>query len=183
LAFFYHSNCAIPGIAGIMQVMQEHSIDESAFDPNHPYYDPKSTDRSKPKWELVHVKFSHKFDNLITLKELKAHMGPGKPLEHLQTLKQSRLSVTSVSPKEWNFIIVSPPTLMQDVLPSRQLLTYFTIQDLSGEEFEDDQQSRRVDNGMPVDDEADETLTANANADAEFDAEDGAGALDLDTNV
>lgn len=110
-------------------------------------------------------------------------MGPGEPLENLQTLKQSRLSVTSVSPKEWNFIIVSPPTLVHNVLPSRQLLTHFTIQDLSGEEFEDDQQSRRVYNGMPVDDEADETLTANANADVGFDAEDCAGALDLDTNV
>jgi predicted RNA-binding protein with PUA-like domain len=115
MAFFYHSNCAIPGIAGIMHIVQEHSIDESAFDPDHPYYDPKSTDRNKPKWELVHVKFAHKFDNLITLKELKAHMGPGKPLENMQTLKQSRLSVTSVSAKEWNFIMVSQPISEQGV--------------------------------------------------------------------
>lgn len=93
-----------------MQIVQEHSIDESAFDPSHPYYDPKSTDRTKPKWELVHVKGMHRFDNLVTLKELKAHMGPGEPLENLQTLKQSRLSVTSVSPKEWNFIMVSCST-------------------------------------------------------------------------
>ena len=27
LAFFYHSNCKIPGIAGIMEIVQEHSID------------------------------------------------------------------------------------------------------------------------------------------------------------
>ena len=27
LAFFYHSNCKIPGIVGIMEVTQEHSVD------------------------------------------------------------------------------------------------------------------------------------------------------------
>ena len=26
-AFFYHSNCKIPGIVGIMSVVQEHSVD------------------------------------------------------------------------------------------------------------------------------------------------------------
>ena len=27
LAFFYHSNCKIPGVAGIMEVVQEATID------------------------------------------------------------------------------------------------------------------------------------------------------------
>jgi hypothetical protein len=27
LAFFYHSNCKVPGIAGVMRIVQEHSID------------------------------------------------------------------------------------------------------------------------------------------------------------
>lgn len=27
LAFFYHSNCKIPGIAGVMEIVQEHSPD------------------------------------------------------------------------------------------------------------------------------------------------------------
>lgn len=27
LAFFYHSNCKVPGIVGIMEVVQEHSVD------------------------------------------------------------------------------------------------------------------------------------------------------------
>ena len=27
LAFFYHSNCKVPGIAGIMKIVQEHSPD------------------------------------------------------------------------------------------------------------------------------------------------------------
>ena len=58
LAFFYHSNCKVPGIVGIMRIVEEHAIDESAFDPDHPYYDVKSTDRNKPRWEMVKGKFT-----------------------------------------------------------------------------------------------------------------------------
>ncbi|KAL2870237.1 PUA-like domain-containing protein [Aspergillus lucknowensis] len=103
LAFFYHSNCKVPGIAGIMEIVQEHSPDESAFDPSHPYYDEKSK-RDDPKWVVVHVEFRRKFDKLITLHELKSHANAKAPLENLQMLKQTRLSVSAVSPKEWEFI-------------------------------------------------------------------------------
>lgn len=27
LAFFYHSNCKVPGIAGMMEIVREHSVD------------------------------------------------------------------------------------------------------------------------------------------------------------
>jgi len=104
LAFFYHSNCAIPGVAGVMRIVAEHSVDESAFDPEHPYFDPKS-DRMKPKWEVVHVEFVKKFEHLISLRDLKAFAQSGGALEKMQTLKQSRLSVSSVSPTEWRFIL------------------------------------------------------------------------------
>lgn len=104
LAFFYHSNCAVPGVAGVMRIVAEHSVDESAFDPDHPYYDPKS-DREKPKWELVHVEFVKKFDKIVTLKELKSYALNGGVLENMQTLKQSRLSVSVVKPEEWRFIL------------------------------------------------------------------------------
>jgi predicted RNA-binding protein with PUA-like domain len=104
LAFFYHSNCAVPGVAGVMRIVGEHTIDESAFNPKHPYFDAKS-DRAKPKWEVVHVEFVKKFDNLIGLKELRQYATNNGALSDLQTLKQSRLSVSSVSPDEWRFIL------------------------------------------------------------------------------
>ncbi|KAI9371970.1 PUA-like domain-containing protein [Aspergillus egyptiacus] len=104
LAFFYHSNCKVPGIAGIMEIVQEHSPDESAFDPEHPCYDEKSK-RDDPKWVVVHVEFRRKFDNLVTLEELKSHANAKGPLENLQMLKQTRLSVSAVSPAEWEFIM------------------------------------------------------------------------------
>ncbi|KAJ6084148.1 High mobility group HMG-I/HMG-Y [Penicillium sp. IBT 16267x] len=103
-AFFYHSNCKTPGIVGVMEIVQEHSVDESAFDSKHPYYDPKAT-RENPKWVVVHVEFRCKLKKQVTLHDLKTHAQPGKALENLQTVKQSRLSVSSVTPAQWRFIL------------------------------------------------------------------------------
>ncbi|KAJ9300710.1 hypothetical protein DTO271G3_1874 [Paecilomyces variotii] len=103
-AFFYHSNCKTPGIVGMMEIVEEHSVDESAFDPAHPYFDPKSS-REKPKWDVVHVEFRRKFGRMVSLNELKDHGKPGGPLENLQMLKQSRLSVSAVTAEEWRFIM------------------------------------------------------------------------------
>lgn len=50
----------------------------------------------------MHVKFRSKFAVPIPLSELKTM---GKPVENLQVLKQSRLSVSKVSPSEWDFLI------------------------------------------------------------------------------
>lgn len=35
LVFFYHSNCKIPGIAGVMEIVQEHSLDGKEAFINH----------------------------------------------------------------------------------------------------------------------------------------------------
>lgn len=128
LAFFYHSNCKVPGIAGTMEIVRESSVDgiapnyqpifltlqfhslglmchvESAFDPAHPYYDPKSS-RDNPKWDWVHVQFRSKFKNLVTLADIKSHAKPGGALENLQMVKQSRLSVSPVTAEQWNFLM------------------------------------------------------------------------------
>lgn len=77
---------------------------ESAFDPAHPYYDEKSS-RDNPKWSVVHVEYRRKLDKFISLNDLKAQATPGGPLENLQTLKQSRLSVSPVTPAQWKFIV------------------------------------------------------------------------------
>ncbi|KAL8730671.1 MAG: hypothetical protein Q9181_004579 [Wetmoreana brouardii] len=112
MAFFYHSNCKKPGIVGTMEIVGEHSVDvrnllmwilETAFDPKHPYYDEKST-REKPKWCVVHVEFRRKFPYMVSLKELQKFAKPGGLLENMQTLKMSRLSISKVSKKEWDFI-------------------------------------------------------------------------------
>ena len=62
------------------------------------------------------------------------------------------------------------------------LLKHLLPQDLSGEEFDEDQQPQHVEEGTPVDDETD-TLTAHVNGDGKADTEDGTGAFDSDTDV
>ena len=47
--FFYHSNCAEPGIVGIAQVARESYPDFTAFDPEDKHFDPKSHP-DKPTW-------------------------------------------------------------------------------------------------------------------------------------
>ncbi|POR33303.1 Thymocyte nuclear protein 1 [Tolypocladium paradoxum] len=99
-AFFYHSNCKEPGIAGTMEIVKEFSEDKSARRPGTPYYDPSST-RANPRWSLVHVAFRNKFAVPITLRELRELGAPGGPLADMQMLKQTRLSVSRVSAAEW----------------------------------------------------------------------------------
>lgn len=73
---------------------------ESARRPGSAYYDPAST-KDKARWSLVHVEFRTKFALPISLREMRELGKPGGPLEHMQMLKQSRLSVSRVSGDEW----------------------------------------------------------------------------------
>ena len=61
--------------------------------------------RDNPKWFVVHVEFRQKFAKLVRLKELQQFSKLGGVLENMQTLRQSRLSVSKVTKKEWNFIL------------------------------------------------------------------------------
>ncbi|KAI6083175.1 DUF55-domain-containing protein [Hypoxylon rubiginosum] len=104
IAFFYHSNCKEPGIVGTMEIVQEHSPDLSAHNSSAPYYD-ASSKPDNPKWSVVHVKFRSKLKQAIGLKELKEMGKSGQPLEQMQVLKQSRLSVSRVSPAEFQYLM------------------------------------------------------------------------------
>lgn len=101
LAFFYHSSCEVPGIAGIMTIVSGARPDPSALDKKHIHYDPKSRP-DNPAWYLVDVKFKRQFKRIITLNELRGH----KALRNMKLLqKGNRLSVTPVSQDEWNIIL------------------------------------------------------------------------------
>lgn len=81
---FYHSNTKIPGVAGLARICSEESYpDPSAFDPNHPYYDPKS-DKDNPKWWLVDVEFVEKLERLVPLGLLQKLGGKGEALNKEQ---------------------------------------------------------------------------------------------------
>jgi len=99
--FFYHSNCADPGIVGIARVVKQGYPDFTAWEPNSKYFDPKSTPDT-PRWYMVDVQFVRKFKRTITLHELKEI----KSLSDMPLLRRgNRLSVMPVSKKDWDFIL------------------------------------------------------------------------------
>ncbi|KAJ3160804.1 Thymocyte nuclear protein 1 [Geranomyces michiganensis] len=100
--FFYHSSCKVPGIAGIAEVVKEAYPDHTAFDADHPYYDPKS-DADNPKWMMVDVKFVRKLRRFISLKELQGYRD--SELRSMALVTRGRLSVQPVSASEWDFIL------------------------------------------------------------------------------
>jgi len=100
-ALFYHSSCPEPGIVGVMSIAKPAYPDPTQFNPESPYYDPKSP-QDKPHWDGIDVSFSEKFSSVLSLTELKA-------VESLSRLalvqKGSRLSVMPVNATEWKTIL------------------------------------------------------------------------------
>jgi predicted RNA-binding protein with PUA-like domain len=98
-AFFYHSSCAEPGIAGIVEVVKLAYPDATQFDPRSTYFDPKAKTEN-PRWFNVDVKLERK-TRLLPLAELRGH----PELTNMRVLqKGNRLSITPVDPLEWKFI-------------------------------------------------------------------------------
>ncbi len=99
--FFYHSNCAVPGIVGIMEVVREGYPDHTAFDPQSKYFDPKS-DPQNPRWIMVDIKYIRHTKRVISLAELKEC----EALENMQLVRKgNRLSIMPIGADEWNYIL------------------------------------------------------------------------------
>ena len=100
-AFFYHSNCKVPGVAGIVEIVREAYPDPSAFDPESPYHDPRSRPDA-PRWYMVDVRLVRRLDRTIPLAELKAN-------PHLSEMplvrRGNRLSVMPVTEAQWRAIL------------------------------------------------------------------------------
>ena len=102
LAFFYHSSCEVPGIAGIVEVTKQGYPDHTAFDRKHPHHDPASTP-DNPRWYMVDVRLKQRFSRVITLDELRVHAA-GKLRDLLILRRGNRLSITPVDGAHWKFI-------------------------------------------------------------------------------
>src|ERR1700747_1409143 len=99
LAFFYHSSCPEPGIAGIVRVSKPAYPDASQFDRKSSYYDPKSK-RDAPRWLNVDVTLVKK-TRLVPLAELRTQPA----LAGMRVLQRAnRLSITPVDPREGAYI-------------------------------------------------------------------------------
>ena len=99
LAFFYHSSCPEPGIAGIVEISRLAYPDATQFDPKSDYYDAKAT-RDNPRWDHVDVRLVEK-TRLVALSELRATGG----LEDMVILRRgNRLSITPVTAAQWKLV-------------------------------------------------------------------------------
>jgi predicted RNA-binding protein with PUA-like domain len=107
-AFFYHSSCDVPGVAGVVQVVREAYADPTQFDAKSEYYDAKST-RDAPRWLAVDVQFEMRIEPVITLPELREHAE--HELRELAILKRgNRLSITPLTAAEWRCILTLRPS-------------------------------------------------------------------------
>lgn len=101
LVFFYHSNCKVPAIVGMMKIVKAGYVDDTAFDPDEKYYDPKSKP-DNPRWYRVDVEFVEKFEQEISLQYLKQQ----PELADLSLVKRgNRLSIMPVSEPAWHYIL------------------------------------------------------------------------------
>jgi predicted RNA-binding protein with PUA-like domain len=101
--FFYHSSCAEPGIAGIVEVVRAGYPDASAWNRKSPYYDAKSPEK-KPLWYTVDVRLEQRVRQLLPLTTLREHAG-SKLKGMLLLQRGSRLSVTPVDAAHARFIL------------------------------------------------------------------------------
>ena len=102
LAFFYHSNCEVPAIAGIAEIASTAYPDHTAFDPRDHHFDPKS-DPETPRWVMVDIRFKRKLRRELALAELQQH---ADALSGFALIRRgNRLSVLPVSKAHWDYIL------------------------------------------------------------------------------
>ncbi|MBC7843609.1 MAG: EVE domain-containing protein [Gemmatimonadaceae bacterium] len=100
LAFYYHSNAEPSAIVGICEVVREGYPDDTAFDPQHAYYDADSV-RETPTWFMVDVRAVRALERAVTLPQIKEH----PVLRESALIKVGRLSVVPITAAEWEVVL------------------------------------------------------------------------------
>jgi predicted RNA-binding protein with PUA-like domain len=98
--FVYHSQCKVPGVAGMARVVKAAYPDPAQFDPQSDYFDPKANP-DQPRWYAVDIQWLKTFPQVVPLKTIKQDAA----LENMVLLKQGRLSVQPVKAPEWRHIV------------------------------------------------------------------------------
>ena len=97
LVLFHHSSANPPGVAGIAKVVKNAYPDHCAFDEESKYFDAKSRPES-PTWMMVDVGFVEKFNEVVSLAEMKAE----PKLEGMLVTKRGmRISVQPLEKKHF----------------------------------------------------------------------------------
>jgi predicted RNA-binding protein with PUA-like domain len=106
---FHHSSVDPPGVAGLAKVVRVGVVDETQFDPDSKYYEPKAT-REAPIWDCVDVEYVETFPHFVAMDRMRAEPA----LEDMMVLKRGmRLSVQPVREAEYQRIVelghIAPP--------------------------------------------------------------------------
>lgn len=100
LVFYYHSNAEPPAVVGVCEVVREGYPDATAFDRADDGYDEGSS-VDAPTWYMVDLRAVEALATPVTLPMIK-----GAPsLSSMALLRVGRLSVSPVSPAEWETIM------------------------------------------------------------------------------
>lgn len=116
---FHHSNTNPPGVAGLARVVRTGVVDQTQFDPDSKYFDPKAT-RDAPIWDCVEVEYVATFPHFVAMDRIRAEPA----LADMLLLRRGmRLSVQPVTEAEYQAIVAlgqtPAPELPKPAKPAR----------------------------------------------------------------
>lgn len=116
---FHHSNAKPPGVAGLARVVRTGVVDETQFDPDSKYFDPKAT-RDAPIWDCVAVEYVETLPHFVAIDRIRAEPA----LADMLLLRRGmRLSVQPVTEAEYQAIValgqLAPAELPAPAKPAR----------------------------------------------------------------
>lgn len=120
---FHHSNATPPGVAGLARVVRTGVIDQTQFDLESKYYDPKAT-RDQPIWDCVEVEYVATLPHFVSMDRLRAEPA----LAGMLVLQRGmRLSVQPVTEAQYEAIVAlghtappaPPPKVPKTARPAR----------------------------------------------------------------
>ena len=98
---FYHSSCKVPGIYGLARVTSKPYPDETQFDKDSEYYEPRAS-HAKPIWFVVDIAYVKVFKKPYELTAMRENA----ELSSMMLLRPgNRLSITPVTPTEFTAIL------------------------------------------------------------------------------
>jgi hypothetical protein len=88
-------------VAGLARVVRTGVVDQTQFDPDSKYFDPKAT-RDAPTWDCVEVEYVETFPHFVEMDRIRAEPG----LADMMLLRRGmRLSVQPVTEAEYQAIV------------------------------------------------------------------------------
>ncbi len=98
---YYASNSDPSGVTGLAEVSREAYPDDTAWKKGSDYFDEKSS-KDKPRWFMVDIRYVEKFEEIVSLAELKENP---KLAGMMVVQKGSRLSVQPVTKKQFDEVV------------------------------------------------------------------------------